>query len=108
MDIVLRKFDEYLLDSLWSKLLPARIEVGELMRMANNSSFHSTALLQPTSTFIKSAATSLASTVQTYTAQQELNLQEWVTVSAWPRDDWRRQYISVSDWHRACPSAYIW
>jgi hypothetical protein len=93
MDLVLGAFDDAFLDKAWAHLMPLRLPVDELLRLGQNGTALLTDTLKPTSTLVKAAAATAYSNAVLYASSGEQ--QEWVTVSAWQRDDWRRQFFSV-------------
>lgn len=89
MDIVLRVCDYYFLDNAWARILPVRVPIEDAV-----GHLDSLRKVTPSSTSIQAVATALVD----YASRQESHLEqtEWTTVSAWGRDDWRRQFLSVS------------
>lgn len=104
MDLILDFCDEHFLDSIWASITPTKLPLDGLAGVENATaalrSLNKQALLQTTSSIAAAVATG------SYTGsgpngypdnfQPAASTEEsWVTVSAWPRDDWRRQFISV-------------
>ena len=101
MDIVLDGLDDYGLDSFYAWLLPLRIPLSDAQRVAGNKILPSASAatlkflqsaLPTASSSLAALGTMLPSNSQGLDSQSE----QWTTVSAWPRDDWRRQTLSVS------------
>lgn len=99
MDLVLDFCDEHFLDSVWATLKPTKLPLDGLAGVENATTalraLNKQALLQTTSS-IAAAATGAFGSLGLSDSYQPASADEsWVTVSAWPRDDWRRQFISV-------------
>lgn len=96
MDLVLDIFDEHLLDSVWASITPMKLPLDGLAGTENARSLGKQALLQTTSS-IAAAATGAAGSFTSESPYEPASQdgQQWITVSAWPRDDWRRQFVSV-------------
>lgn len=98
MDYILEFFDEQGLDHVWAALKPMRLPLDGLSGVENATtalrSLNKEALLQTTSS-LAAAATGTYETLPHSDAYNSNEEQSWITVSAWPRDDWRRQFISV-------------
>lgn len=118
MDIVLGFLDDHVLDSVWAQLRPLRIPLDSA-KIASTSSFKvasaaaaataNSSLWKSMSNNLPSASASIKAAVSSSLAglaQQSqpalstatnayLPTEEWTTISAWPRDDWRRQSLSL-------------
>jgi len=103
MDIVLESIDDYVLDSVWAWLVPLRLPLSDAQRVAiQNGSKSLPSASAATLRFLKSALPTASSSLaalntllpnpSSISGQSE----EWTTISAWPRDDWRRQTLSLT------------
>lgn len=99
MDLVLNFCDEHFLDSVWAHILPLRVPVDGLPSSAAASTASaSSALLASSSRLLSptlAAAVKRAWPSASLSGVAQASEGAWTTVSAWPRDDVRRQLLSV-------------
>ena len=96
MDLVLHAFDEACLDSIWAWAHPLRVPLDA--DVPRSASAATAKLLGPTAHAVANAARKAwpsASAAAYDAAASVASADQWTTVSAWPRDDIRRQAISV-------------
>lgn len=108
MDIVLEGLDNHGFDSLWAWLLPLRIPISDAQRAAAagghkllpSASASAAATLKFLQSALPTTASSSLAALGTLLPDPQLSqnsqLEQWTTVSAWPRDDWRRQTVSLT------------
>lgn len=105
MDHVLEGLDNHGFDSLWAWLLPLRIPLSDAQRAAAAGGHKllpsaSAATLKFLQSALPTTASSSLAALGTLLPDPQLSQnsqsEQWTTISAWPRDDWRRQTVSVS------------
>lgn len=97
MDLVLSAADRWVLDDVWAWAHPLRVPLDA--DVPRSASAATAKLLGPTAHAVANAARKAwpsASAAAYDAASSVASSDQWTTVSAWPRDDIRRQAISLA------------